>query len=98
MKKRQFATRLHLGLGVHSFGNNTMLLAKPGQVELEILDNGVLVSYVKTTVPRRYFVPWSNVKAVDLRSDCTMIDEEVEVIPQMLETDSPKTTPRTRKN
>ncbi len=76
MKKRQFAKLLHLGTGVHSFGNQQSLVAKAGRLTLEIIEGGVLATHLD--FKRKAFVPYANIKAIefDYSSDFGLIEEE----------------------
>lgn len=62
-KELHQARRIHLGIGVQSFGNSTTIVAKPKRIELFMLESGVLVIHHEFKL--RILVPFSNIKAVD---------------------------------
>lgn len=76
IKKKHFARLLHLGVGVHSFGNATSLLAKPGRLTLEITDMGILCTHLE--FKKKAMVPYSNIKAFELAFDSDFMQEEEE--------------------
>lgn len=72
--KKHLARALHLATGTHSFGNATTIICKPGKSFMEILDHGVL--YINTEAKKRIFVPWANIKTMDLDPASTWPENE----------------------
>jgi hypothetical protein len=67
--KKQFAKLLHLGVGVHSFGNATTLLAKPNQMTLQLLPEGILATSIQFR--KKALIPYANIRAIELEFDST---------------------------
>lgn len=64
MKKKHYASRIHLGIGMQSFGNSTTILAKPNRITLLIMDQGVLMTHSELKL--KVMVPYANIKGMDL--------------------------------
>lgn len=90
MIKKQYAKLLHLGVGVHSFGNASTILAKPGRITLLITDVGVLATHHE--FKKKAMIPFANIKAfeIDFNSDY-MEDFVVEEIPTIDKSEPPVT-------
>ena len=83
--KKHYAKLLHLGIGVHSFGNATTLIAKPGQMVLEITSHGILATSIKFS--KKAFIPYSNIKAVevDFKTDFTDLFEHESIAVELIQ-------------
>jgi len=72
MKKKQYAARVHLGIGLQSFGNQTTILATK-DVQLEVIEQGILCRGLVSK--KKTLVPYANIKGIDFARDSDFMEE-----------------------
>lgn len=73
MKKKHFASRMHLGIGLQTFGNQTTVLATK-EISLQVTEFGVLVR--GKTSRKKALIPFANIKGIDFSSTSDFMDDD----------------------